>query len=191
MIEELGDPIYVRSKGIEPGTLLWCPVGNLEEVPRVLDVDRASPADHKATTFRVVQVDADHFKERQKLPVHGLRLGNTEEILITKAKRRPCVILSCLNTRFQDQRVLDEVRLKRHLQDCAMTVAPIYSIATPDDTSGFQPIMTARIRALMYNQFFYLPKDCPKGARHCRSLASCGLTACSRRIWCAGAWPWT
>jgi hypothetical protein len=43
-----------------------------------------------------------------------------------------------------------------------MVLAPLFGIATPLEPSGFPPIMVARIRVLMYNQFFWLPERCKK-----------------------------
>lgn len=47
-------------------------------------------------------------------------------------------------------------------EDRSMILAPICGIATPEDFHGFPPVMTARIKAFLYNQFFYLPQACPK-----------------------------
>ena len=43
-----------------------------------------------------------------------------------------------------------------------MVLAPIYGTAADDMNTGFPPVMTARIQAFLYSQFFYLPKTCPK-----------------------------
>ena len=162
MIEEICDQIYEPAKGIGVGHLIWCPVPHLEEVPRILEVDRAVSTAHYASTFEIVQMGRDHFKKKQKLPIKALALGETEELLISKAKKRPCVVVSDPNTAFTDAPLKDEIGQRRHLQDSSVAVAPIYGLATPEELSGFPSIMTARIRVLLYNQFFYLPKNCPK-----------------------------
>lgn len=162
MIEEICEHIYEHAKGLGVGHFVWCPVQNLEEVPRILEVDRAVSTAHYASKFEITQLQSHHFKSRQKLPIKALALGETEELLISKAKKRPCIILSDENTNFSDAPVLDEVRKRRHLQDRSVLIAPVYGIATMDDPSGFPAIMAARIRAFLYNQFFYLPKNCPK-----------------------------
>ena len=43
-----------------------------------------------------------------------------------------------------------------------MVLAPVSGTAFDEMQTGFPPVMTARIRAFLYNQFFYLPKTCPK-----------------------------
>lgn len=162
MIEDLFETVYEKCDGIAVGQFVWCPVPHLEEVPRILEVDRASSHEHYATKFEIVQLNGDHFKERTKLPIKALSLRDTEELLISKAKRRPCVVVACQNTAFGDAPIVAETKKRRHLQDQSMLLAPIYGAATPDNDSGFPPIMVARIRALLYNQFFYLPAKCPK-----------------------------
>jgi len=161
MIENICNRIYEECKGYGIGHLVWSPVPQLEEVPRVLDVERASSEDHYASKFQIVQMGARHFKDREKLPVKLLSLGNTEELLISKAKKRPCIILAGGNTEFTDSPLVKEIRGRRHFQDRSMILAPIYGTAGEDTQSGFPPIMTARIQAFLYNQFFFLPRRCP------------------------------
>ncbi len=177
MIEQVCECIFEKCQGFDVGHLVWAPVPHLEEVPRILDVERASSEEHFATKFSIVQVTAQHFKARQKLPVKMLSLGGTEELLISKAKKRPCVILSARNTAFADESSVKELRLLRHLRDGAMILAPIYGIAGPDAPRGFPPIMTARIRAFLYRQFFFLPQKCPKSGL---SLAKEGVVRLDR-----------
>ncbi|MGF1612141.1 MAG: hypothetical protein ACFCUQ_22300 [Kiloniellales bacterium] len=162
MIEEVCNCIYEKARGLVLGQFVWYPVPHLEEVPRILDVERASSEVHFASKFEIVQINDRHFKKKEKLPIKALSLGETEELLIAKAKMRPCIILSVDNTKFNDKAIAGEIGKRRHLQDRSMTIAPAYGLATPGDPTGFPPVMTARIRALMYNQFFYLPKRCPK-----------------------------
>src|SRR5439155_21236463 len=59
-------------------------------------------------------------------------------------------------TNFSDK--LAEIRGRKHLQQQGIVVIPLFSIETATDQIGFPPIMTARIRALMYRQFFFLPR---------------------------------
>ena len=162
MIEDVYDCIYETSIGLAVGHFVWCPVPHLEEVPRILQVHRATSEAHYATKFEVVQMSGEHFKEKQKLPIKALSLGDTEELLISKAKKRPCLIVACHNTAFKDTRGAKELKGRTHLQDDSMILAPIYGTATPDEHKGFPPIMAARIKVFLYNQFFYLPKRCPK-----------------------------
>jgi hypothetical protein len=163
MIEEVLGVIYENVAGpVGLGHLVWCPVPHLEEVPRILEVERASSETHYASKFEVVQLNSNHFKERRKLPIKSLSLQDTEELLISKTKKRPCIVVASHNTAFTDAAVANEVKGRKHLQDDSMLLAPIYGTATLEDTKGFPPKMVARIRVFLYNQFFYLPRICPK-----------------------------
>lgn len=164
MLEDLCNSIYDNAaNGVaDVGCLVWCPVPHLEEIPRILDVERAKSEDHYATKFQITQLSKDHFKSKAKLPIKALALGDTEELLISKAKKRPCLIVASRNTTYDDVRIQEELRRRRHLQDQSMILAPIYGIASPDNKTGFPPVMVARIKALLYDQFFYLPRACHK-----------------------------
>jgi len=72
-----------------PGHLYWVPVPETQEVPRVLDVQRATPDEHWATVFEITEIGNHHFKTRNRLPIKKLDLGETEELLIAKAKKCP------------------------------------------------------------------------------------------------------
>ena len=162
MIEAICDRVFEAASGLGVGHFVWCPVPHLEEVPRILEVERASSEAHFATKFEIVQMGGDHFKRKSKLPIKALALGETEELLISKAKKRPCIVVSAQNTTFEDEAIVNELRKRRHLRDNSMILAPLYGLAIPDEPKGFPPIMVARIRAFLYNQFFYLPQSCPK-----------------------------
>jgi hypothetical protein len=51
---------------------------------------------------------------------------------------------------------------KTHLQQNCVIVVPIFDIERPQDPKGFPPEMVVRIKALLYNQFFYCPRT-PSG----------------------------
>lgn len=162
MIEEVLDGVFEKAPGIGVGHIIWCPVPQLDEVPRILEVERASSEVHYAGKFEIVQMNGGHFKAKQKLPIKALSLHDTEELLISKAKKRPCVVVACDNTSFKDSVATAELKKRRHLQDNSMILAPLYGTASLEDVRGFPPKMVARIRVFLYNQFFYLPKTCPK-----------------------------
>jgi len=50
---------------------------------------------------------------------------------------------------------------KGYLEEDCVAMIPLYSIQKFDSDTGFPSIMTARIKALMYNQFFFCPKQTP------------------------------
>jgi hypothetical protein len=133
-------------------------VTHLDPVPRLLDVERADPQEHFATKFSIRNMTDGDFKKKTRLPIKALSLRETEELVIHRAKRRPAVIISGKSTIFDDVKALLQQMGRKHLQQESLIVAPLYSIESGDHEGGFPPVMVARIRALMYKQFFFCPK---------------------------------
>jgi hypothetical protein len=101
---------------------------------------------------------AGDFKRKTRLPIKVLSLRETEELVIHRAKCRPAIIISGENTIFDDVKALLQQIGRKHLQQDSLIVAPLYSVEAGDHEGGFPPVMVARIRALMYKQFFFCPK---------------------------------
>src|SRR3569623_1106701 len=116
MIEDICEKIYEPTSGYDVGHFVWCPVPHFEEVTRILDVDRAPGTDQYATRFSIVQMTANHFRSKQKLPLKALSLGDTEVLLISNAKCRVCVIVGCHYSTYIDTSILAEVGTRKHLQ---------------------------------------------------------------------------
>jgi hypothetical protein len=123
-----------------------------------LDVERADPQEHYATKFSIRNMTDGDFKKKTRLPIKALSLRETEDLVIHRAKRRPVVIVSGENTIFDDVNTLLLQIGRKHLQEESLIVAPLYSVESGDHEGGFPPVMVARIRALMYKQFFFCPK---------------------------------
>lgn len=142
----------------EPGHIYWVPTANVDEVPRILDVERASPTEHEVSSFEIKEIEPQHFTKRERLPIKRLSLGETEEALITKGKKRPVIILASTET--SDVSTLPEgaqKRLAKSLAKPCYLVAPMYSTSTMMAPGTFGPTLVARIRALQYLHFFCLP----------------------------------
>jgi hypothetical protein len=143
----------------EPGHLYWAPTPEVDEVPRILDVQRATPDEHRATEFEITEVGRHHFKQRDRLPVKKLNLGETEELLIAKGKKRPVVIIAGIAANDVDTLPdSQQKRLAKHLGRKSYLVAPFYSVSTLLEPGTFGPVLVARIRAMQYLHFFCLPK---------------------------------
>lgn len=139
------------------GQLCWAPILHINKIPRVMDVERADPKEHYATKFRVRNLTEDDFKARGKLPIKSLNLRETEELIISKANKRPAIIVWGSPIVFEDIEMFLKTIGKPHLQEYCLALIPIYNIEKSDHSGGFPPIMVSRIKALMYNQFFYCP----------------------------------
>ena len=166
MINDVCRSIYEFHRQDIPvvGKIVWYPVGYLEQNPRILDVERASPTDHNDARYEIVQIGRGHYRDRGRLPVHGLNLGYTEELLIARSKKRPCIIVSVKNSEIHDFMKIPEIARRPHLWDNAVTLAPMYSIdaaiGTSSKSHGIPHVMIDRIKLFQYNQFMYLPAKC-------------------------------
>jgi hypothetical protein len=163
-IVQLIDPFYIRlpdktfRKISLVGQFCWIPVIHLDPIPRILDVERADPQEHYATKFEIRNMTGDDFRKKTRLPIKSLSLRETEELVIHRAKKRPAIVICAEATVFDDVETLLLRMGRKHLQENNVIVAPLYSVESGEHEGGFPPIMTARIRALMYRQFFYCPK---------------------------------
>jgi hypothetical protein len=163
-ITQLIDPFYeeltleeFRRKPIN-GQLCWVPSPHLNLIPQILEIQRADPTEHNIGQFKIRNVQETDFQRRDELPLYKLKLRLHEELIIQKAKRRPAIALITTNTIFQDLGAILRAKGKSHLQEDTLVVLPIFSIEKPEHPGGFPPLMTTRIKALQYSQFFYCPR---------------------------------
>lgn len=140
------------------GQLCWAPILHINKIPRVMDVERADPKEHYATKFSIRNLAESDFRGRGKLPIKSLNLRETEELIISKANKRPAIIVWGSPIIFEDIDVLLRTIGKSHLQEYCLALMPIYNIQKVEHPGGFPPIMVSRIKALLYNQFFYCPR---------------------------------
>jgi len=163
-ITQILDPFYISlpsetfRKVPSVGQFCWVPVPHLDPIPRILDIERADPTEHYATKFSIRNMQNKDFRKKPRLPIKMLSLRETEELIICRTKKRPGIIISADFTIFDD--VSQELRRlgRRHLQEDNIIIVPLYEAETVEHKGGFPPIMAARIRTLMYNQFFFCPK---------------------------------
>jgi len=156
------DKFFTEIKPAEctSGQFCWVVSPYLEIIPKILDVERNRPEEHDEVTFEIRDASLyDDFKADRVLPVKKLNLRSNEEILVQRAKRRPGIILSVGGDTFTDIQRLLRQKGKKHLQGDPIFVIPCYSIETEDDPTGFIPEMVARIRCLLYRQFFFFPSN--------------------------------
>lgn len=161
-IVQIIDPFYAQ---LDPKVSALVPrVGQIvkvvssqpELIPRILDPERLDPSEHYAAGFVIRQFDDRvDFRKKERLPIKMLKVGLYEEVLVQTAKMRFAIVVSADFTLFDDV----AAELKRvgrpHLQQPFLLVAPLYGVQTEEHSSGFPPTITARIRALMYKQFFF------------------------------------
>lgn len=164
-IVQIIDPFYVTlpngsfRRTPTLGQLCWIVSPHVYPIPKIMDVERADPQEHFATKFQIRDMNPRvDFKVKNRLPIKALALRDTEELLIQRAKVRPAIVVATAVTQYPDvARVLRPLGLE-HLQHACILTAPLFGIQTAEHSGGFPPIMVARIRGLMYRQFFFCPQ---------------------------------
>ncbi len=164
-ITQVIDPFYqsvdLRALKNRPvvGQFCWIAAPHIDKIPRIMEVDRENDTAHYATRFMIRNMTDQDFRKKQKLPIMRLTLRETEELLIQKAKKRLAITVAAENTLFSD--VNEKLAGREHLQEENILVLPLYGIEAAGHETGFPPVMVARIKALMYRQFFYCPYKAP------------------------------
>ena len=164
-ITQLIDPFYqsVDLKALKNrpvvGQFCWIAAPHIDIIPRIMDVQRESPNEHLATRFKIRNMTDQDFRKKQKLPIISLTLRETEELLIQKAKKRLAITVAADNTIFDD--IQETVVGREHLQEDNILVLPLYGVESAGHEGGFPPVIVARIKGLMYRQFFYCPYRSP------------------------------
>lgn len=85
-------------------------------------------------------------------PVKEINLQHNEELLVIKAKKRPLFVIS--------QAPIDWRPGSSRLRECGYVCLPVYGFHEED-----QPEFRARVRALEYPWWIYLPEDSKVGMR--------------------------
>lgn len=159
------DEYYTRvdPKEFKLGQICWIATPAIDPIPRILDVERNQPEEHDEVKFELKNVDPDHsFRGARNriLPIKYLNLESNEELLVQKAKRRPAIIISGALDTYPEITALLRQRSQKHLQEDSFFLIPCYSVQTRDSRRGFPPAMVAKIRCMLYRQFFPL-RVCP------------------------------
>lgn len=99
--------------------------------------------------------------EAQRVDSHS-QLAQTEELVVSRAKKRPALVLA--KTNGVDKNTLP-AGVQRNKTGTAFEplylVAPIYSISTAAEPTAFGPVLSARTKCLMYPEFLYVPEATP------------------------------
>jgi hypothetical protein len=145
----------------EIGQIVFTPVLNTERRPYVADAQRSDPHTHRSAELTIRPMnDAADFRKKQRLPIAALNLGETEELVVARAKQRPCLVLA--RSDGIDSMTLPEgVQRNKALNAFGdiYCLAPIYSASTGDKSTSFGPVMTARIKCMMYPEFVFAPQS--------------------------------
>jgi hypothetical protein len=143
--DRLGKPVL--------GQMGWAPTPNLQPQPFVIEAERIEPASHTEARAKWVPLNQDHFTQRatKGLPILNLNVGETEELLGFKAKKRPVVVVGTAATLWGG---LEQEGTRRHQEEDRIVLVPIYDLASEDDPRGFGSVLATRVRHLLYRQYF-------------------------------------
>lgn len=158
------EPFYndVTTPGIKKGSIVFTPVLFMDPTRFVLSVERNSVDvdTHDGGNFTIEKLDYDkHFKQQATtLPVYNIGLRINEELLVNKAKMRPCVVLSVEDENISKPTENDTSVPALNKQ--SLFLLPLYGFDKgTTDIPKYSPIMRKRIMCLLYNKLFFFPKD--------------------------------
>lgn len=138
-------------KDFVAGQFVWCPALQLDPHPLILEASRVISNSHAEARCKIVPMTDSHFKERERetLPIAPLKLGEREEAMMLKAKKRPGIVISSSDR--------PKVQGAPHHQvESRLVVAPVYGIANEEHLNGFRDPLWTRIRHLQHRHFFPL-----------------------------------
>jgi len=141
------------------GQICWAPILHIDTIPRIFEVERHHPKQHEYVKYKIRNMKTHDFTGKGKLPVKLLNLRERQEVLIHGASRRPCVLIHYGETNYTDIEPLLRRMGKSHLQrKNNILLLPLYGVQNDKGhLGGFPPVMVARIRAMLYDQFLFFP----------------------------------
>ncbi len=152
-----GHPFNVgQPKEMKVGQLAWVPVQFIQQIPWIMDTERKTPSSHTDSNFEVRQMKHTDFHKKDKLPLKAFALGETEELMVAQAKKRPCILISKNRTTKHSKEVADAMRGKRHQLASDSIFAPLFGLSCEDDPKGYPALLAMRTRVLV---------DCGRFAR--------------------------
>lgn len=152
-----------RKAGAKPetGQIVFTPVPNTERRHHVAEACRADQFGHRTADLNIrLMDDKTDFRPKQRLPIKALSLGENEELVVARAKMRPCLVIAA--SPGVDAGTLPEGQQRNKALNAFGTIyclAPIYSVSTANKPTSFGPVMTARIKCMMYPEFVYAPQS--------------------------------
>jgi hypothetical protein len=141
--------------------VVFTPVHFTDRRPHIIDAARSDSIGHRAADLDVRLLDERRdFKHKDRLPIKALHLGSTEELLAIRAKKRPCLIIGASDgVDWKSLPVGVQQNKAMNSFDRVYLLAPLYSVSTVQEPSSFGPVMTVRIKHMMYPEFVYAPRS--------------------------------
>lgn len=137
------------------GQIAWVPTLFHFPLPYVMKATRKAPRSHDEIKYDIRNMSSNDFQREKRLPIHQIDFQQTEELLVIKAKKRPCIMLS--QTLINDDELIKATVNKKHLIEKEQIFLPIYSVETNDSFGSFPPRFVIKIRKLIFPHLMYLP----------------------------------
>jgi hypothetical protein len=141
------------------GALIFAFAPHIDQIPYTFEpIGRKDPTDHSSAVVRVAPLKIDQPLKPTDLPVAAMTLHSGEVWAAYRAKRRPCLVISCGNP------VVDAALTKGMSSNATAPtclIAPYYGANRTQQRAGYQPAFVERVRHCEYPQFFWdhLPID--------------------------------
>lgn len=154
------------------GQIAWVPYSYIDKITRIMDVQRAVSNDHENVRFDIRQINNNDFKfKASRLPIHNITLNETEELVVAKAKRRPCIFISKTHLDHTTEEIKILTNGKSHQLDTIYIFVPLYSIQAEGSDGGFGSDLSLRIKKLKYDHLLYLDKSSVQGTNLTQAIA--------------------
>jgi hypothetical protein len=142
----------------EVGQIVFCPVIEANRRLWIGDVQRVDSHAHTQVQMHIREQRKEDFRGKEKrLPIKGLQLDSTHELVISRAKLRPCLVVgTCEGIDAASVPDGAQRRLAANAFPSSYLLAPAFHVSHADEYGAFGPVVTARIKCLMYAEFFYL-----------------------------------
>ncbi len=145
---------------LRPGALVWAFVPHTQHEPwRLTAVGRDNPTDHTAATYKIETLRIRAPIAKPQLPVAALPQYPNETLVVSRAKCRPCIVLTVGGAEVEKSLTLGSH--PKWQTAPAITVAPFYGADTTAQRAGWNKGLVDRIRAGEYPQYLWdkLPID--------------------------------
>jgi len=145
----------------EIGQICWAPILHSDIIPRIFEVERQHPREHEFVKYQIRNMKEGDFRGKGKLPLKLLKLRERQEAIIHGASKRPCILIHYGETIYKDLEALLKQMGRKHLQQKNnMLLLPLYGVQDEKEHfGGFPPVMVARIRSMLYDQFLFFPEN--------------------------------
>lgn len=148
------------SKELSPGRLVWLFYPYMNVIPyeflaegRVDEDGRSDSTNHNNLNFTIREFRISDTSYRTRLPVSSFPKNNNEVYLISKAKKRPAIVLANDKTGFK---LIPKLKNSVSWQkQPSLIVAPYYGTGANADRTGFHPDFVERVRLCEYPELMY------------------------------------